>query len=297
MSGGAGLFLIVNLIAGHGRCKALFPKVKAELDRRGIDYELHYTNEPQEATDVAKWGIDEGFKQIVAMGGDGTVNEVVNGMLEEGAVLAVIPAGSGNDFARMLGIPADPLDAIDLLTGGLEFTMDLGRVADDRCFVNGVGIGIDAQVARDVLQMERLKGAAAYLSAAVKEVFRFKAFPATIESADWRLDVPCLSIGVANGKYAGGGFKLAPEADVVDGLIDVSAIEDYSTVERLVRLPLVREGKHLRWRKVHYRQLSEATISSPSKLIAHIDGEPYRLPSDPFDIRVLPNALRVLVPT
>ena len=297
MSGGAGLFLIVNLIAGHGRCKDLFPKVKTELDRRGIEYELHYTNEPQEAIDVAKWGIDEGFKRIVAMGGDGTVNEVVNGMLGRDAVLAVIPAGSGNDFVRMLGIPADPLDAIDLLTGGRERTIDLGRIADDRCFVNGVGIGIDAQVARDVLQMERLRGAAAYVSAAVKEVFRFKAFPVTIESVDWRLDVGCLSIGVANGKYAGGGFKLAPKADVVDGLIDVSAIEDYSKVERLVRLPLVRAGKHLRWRKVHYRQLSEATIASPSKLIAHIDGESYRLPSDPFGVRVLPNALRVLVPT
>ncbi len=296
MSGGTGLFLIVNLIAGHGRCKTLFPKVKAELDRRGIEYELHFTNEPQEATDVAKWGIEAGFRRVVAMGGDGTVNEVTNGMLGKDAVLAVIPAGTGNDFVRMLGIPADPFDAIDVLTEGQERTMDLGRVADDRCFVNGMGIGIDAQVARDVLQMERLTGAVAYVSAAVKEVFRFKAFPATIESADWRLDVTCLSIGVSNGKYAGGGFKLAPEADVVDGMIDISAIEDYSRLERLVRLPRVRAGKHLRWRKVHYCQLAEATIASPNKLIAHMDGEPYRLPTDPFRVRVLPNALRVLVP-
>ena len=296
MNGGVELFLIVNLIAGQGRCKALFPRVKAELDRRGIEYELHYTNEPQEATDVAKWGIDAGFRRIVAMGGDGTVNEVVNGLLGRDAVLAVIPAGTGNDFIRMLGIPADPFAALSTVTGGRERTMDLGRVADDRCFVNGMGIGIDAQVARDVLQMKRLRGAAAYVSAAVKEIFRFKAFPAMIESADWRLDVPCLSLGVANGKYAGGGFKLAPEADIIDGMIDVSAIEDYSKLERLVRLPKVRAGKHLQWRKVHYRQLTEVTIASPSKLIAHIDGEPYRLPSDSFGVRALPDALRVLVP-
>jgi diacylglycerol kinase (ATP) len=296
MSGGAGFFLIVNLIAGHGRCKALFPKVKAELDRRGVDYELHYTNEPQEATDVAKWGIDAGFSRIVAMGGDGTVNEVANGMLDREAVLGVIPAGTGNDFIRMLGIPADPLESLDVLTAGRERTMDLGHVADNRCFVNGLGIGIDAQVARDVLQMERLRGAAAYVSAAVKEVFRFKAFPVLIESTDWQLDVTCLSLGVANGRYSGGGFKLAPEAQISDGLIDISAIEDYSTMERLVRLPRVRGGKHLGWQNVHYRQLADATIASPSKLIAHIDGEPYRLPSDSFRVRVLPNALRVLVP-
>ena len=296
MSGGAGLFLIVNLIAGHGRSKALFPKVKAELDRRGIEYELHYTNEPLEATDVAKWGIEAGFHRIVAMGGDGTVNEIANGMLNRDAVLAVIPAGTGNDFIRMLGIPADPFEALDVLTNGRERTMDLGQVADDRYFVNGVGIGIDAQVARDVLQMKRLQGAAAYVSAAVREVFRFKAFPVTIESADWQLDATCLSIGLSNGKFAGGGFKLAPEADIVDGRIDISAIEDYSRLERLVRLPRVRAGKHLGWQKVHYRQLTEATIASPSKLIAHVDGEPYRLPSEPFSVRVLPNALRVLVP-
>ena len=296
MSGGAGLFLIVNLIAGHGRCKALFPKVKAELDRRGIEYELHHTNEPLEATDVAKWGIEAGFHRIVAMGGDGTVNEVANGMLGEDAVLAVIPAGTGNDFIRMLGIPADPFEALDVLTNGRERTMDLGQVAEDRCFVNGVGIGIDAQVARDVLQMKRLQGAAAYISAAVKEVFRFKAFPVTIESADWQLETTCLSVGLSNGKFAGGGFKLAPEADIIDGMIDISAIEDYSKLQRLVRLPQVRAGKHLRWRKVHYRQLAEATIASPSKLIAHVDGEPYRLPSEPFGVRVLPDALRVLVP-
>ena len=296
MSGGAGLFLIVNLIAGQGRCKTLFPKVKAELDRREVKYELHYTNEPQEATDVAKWGIEAGFRRIVAMGGDGTVNEVVNGLLDKDAVLAVIPAGTGNDFIRMLGIPPNPFDALDTLTNGRERTMDLGRVADDRCFVNGLGIGIDAQVARDVLRMERLRGAAAYASAAVKEVFRFKAFPVTIESADWRLDITCLSLGVANGKYSGGGFKLAPKADIVDGMIDISAIEDYSKLGRLVRLPRVRAGKHVEWRKVHYRQLTEATIASPKKLIAHIDGEPYRLPSDSFSVRVVPDALRVLVP-
>ena len=298
MSGGGGaeFFLIVNLIAGHGRCKALFPKIRAELDRRDIAYELHYTNEPLEATDVAKWGIEAGFQRIVAMGGDGTVNEVANGLLGRDAVLSVIPAGTGNDFVRMLGIPADPFDALDLLSSGGERTMDLGRVNDERCFVNGMGIGIDAQVARDVLQMQRLRGGAAYVTAAVKEVFRFDAFPVTIESTDWRIDLTSLSIGVSNGRFAGGGFKLAPEASVEDGMIDISVIEDYSIVERLVRLPQVRAGKHLKWRKVHYRQVPEATISSSKKLIAHMDGEPYRLPSDAFVVSVLPDALRVIVP-
>jgi len=90
-------FLIVNLIAGQGRCKEIFPEVQKELDRYGIDYDLHYTNEPQEAIDVARMGIESGFTHIVAVGGDGTVNEVANGVVGSNAALAVIPAGTGND--------------------------------------------------------------------------------------------------------------------------------------------------------------------------------------------------------
>ncbi|MCK5248030.1 diacylglycerol kinase family lipid kinase [Candidatus Bipolaricaulota bacterium] len=290
-------FLIVNLIAGQGRCKELFPKVKMELDRRQIQYDLHFTNEPMEAVDVAKMGIEAGFSHIVAMGGDGTVNEVANGLLGSDATLAVIPAGTGNDFVRMLGIPGNPMQAIDTLLDGTTRTIDLGQVEDDRYFVNGLGIGLDAQVARDVLKMERLRGAPAYITAAVREVFRFRAFPVTLSTPEEQFELTCLSVGVANGIYAGGGFKLAPKADIDDGLIDISALGDYPKLERLYRLPKVRAGKHVDWKNVTYRQASEVTISSPNKLIAHVDGEPYRLPCDSFTVRALPQALRVLVPT
>ncbi len=289
-------FLIVNLIAGHGRCKELFPKAKKELDRRGIGYDLHYTNEPLEATDVAQMGIEAGFTHIVAMGGDGTVNEVVNGLVGSEAILAVIPAGTGNDFIRMTGIPADPLDAIALLEEGRVREIDLGYVGQDRYFVNGLGIGIDAQVARDVLGMERLRGALAYLCAAVKEVFRFKAFPVCLSGEDWSEEHTCVSLGIANGKYCGGGFKLAPLADIRDAMIDIAAIEDFAKLERLIRLPQARKGSHLKLSRVHYRQERMVTVSSPVRLIAHIDGEPYQLPRDGFQVTVAPEALRVLVP-
>ena len=289
-------FLIVNLIAGHGRCKEIFPKVKAELDRRGLDYDLHFTNEPLEATDVAQMVIEAGFTHIVAVGGDGTINEVTNGLVSSKTPLslAVIPAGSGNDFVRMIGIPADPMRAIDLLINGGEREIDLGYVVGDRYFVNGIGIGIDAQVARDVLQMERLRGTVAYLYAAVKEVFRFKAFPLSLTGEGWNEERTCISFGVMNGKYCGGGFKLAPKAEVDDGLLDMAAIEDFSRIERLIHLPKARKGTHLKLAKVHYHQDRVVTISSPVKLIAHIDGEVYRLPGESFQVAVVPGALRVI---
>jgi diacylglycerol kinase (ATP) len=297
MAAKSNYFFIVNLIAGQGRCKELYPKIKLELDRRRVQYDLHFTNEPMEAVDVAKMGIDAGFSYIVAMGGDGTVNEVANGLLGSDATLAVIPAGTGNDFIRMVGIPSNPMQAIDTLLDGTTRTMDLGQVDDDRCFVNGMGIGLDAQVARDVLRMERLRGAPAYLTAAVRQVFKFEAFPVSLSTPEEQLDLICLSLGVANGIYAGGGFKLAPRADINDGLIDISALGDYPKLERLFRLPRVRAGKHADWRKTTYRQASEVAISSPKKLIAHVDGEPYRLPGDSFTVKALPQALRVLVPS
>lgn len=295
MADKASYFFIVNLIAGQGRCKELFPKIKVELDRRRIQYDLHFTNEPMEAVDVAKMGLEAGFSTIVAMGGDGTINEVANGLLGSDATLAVIPAGTGNDFIRMVGIPSSPTQAIETLLDGVPRTIDLGQINDDRCFVNGVGIGLDAQVARDVLKMEKLRGAPAYLTAAVKQIFRFPAFPVTLTTSEEELELVCLSLGVANGIYAGGGFKLAPRADINDGLIDISALGDYPKLERLFRLPKVRAGKHTEWRKTVYRQANEVTISSPKKLIAHVDGEPYRLPSESFTIRALPQVLRVLV--
>ena len=290
-------FLIVNLIAGQGRCRELFPKVREELDRRKIEYDLHYTNEPQEATDVCKMGVEAGFTHIVAMGGDGTINEVANGLIDADAVLGVIPAGTGNDFIRMLGIPADPFAALDVLTSGTERRIDLGRINDDRCFINGLGIGLDAKVAQDVLQMERLRGAPAYIYAAVKEVFQFEAFPVSIRSEDWEIEMPCLSVGVSNGRFAGGGFKLAPRASVDDGLIDISAVGDFPKAQRLFRLMQARAGNHLGLRQVEYRQTSEATIASEKKLIAHVDGEPYRLPRDEFRVSVVKDRLRVLVPS
>jgi diacylglycerol kinase (ATP) len=291
-------FLIVNPTAGHGRCHTLFPAVRKELQRRGVEFDHHFTNEPMEAADIAQMVIKKGFTHIVAVGGDGTVNEVVNGMQEMGTEqpLAVIPAGSGNDFCRMNGIPLDPFAAIDVLFDGREITIDLGHVEGDRYFINGVGIGIDATVARDVLKSTRLCGAPAYFVSAVRQVFGFRSFPVTAESEGRRRDYDCISLGIANGQYVGGGFKMAPNADVSDGLLDLNIIEDMPILKRLVCLPAARKGKHLGLSEVDCRQIATVEISSPSRLVAHMDGEEYRLPGSCFRVSAVPNALRICVP-
>ena len=291
-------FVIVNPVAGHGRCGRLFRGVRRELTRRGLDFDFHYTNEPLEAPDVAKMVIEEGFTDIVAMGGDGTINEVVNGMLDTGSdlPLAVIPAGSGNDFARMNRIPLDPVKAIDVLLGGRHALTDVGSVNADQYFVNGLGIGLDAQVAKDVQSSTHSRGAAAYLAAAIRQAFRFDAFPITLRSQDWHQTFSCISLGIANGRYVGGGFQMAPRARVNDGLLDVCIVEDMPKAKRIVSLPKARKGTHLALPAVTYRQLKEVEVSSSGKLVAHIDGEPYRLPTESFHVRLCPQCLRLVVP-
>lgn len=286
------------MIAGHGRCKEAFPKVKAELDRRNLDYAFHFTTKPLDASDIAQRMRDAGYTHIVAMGGDGTVNEVACGLIAAGAPLplAVIPAGGGNDFARMNGIPTEPIQAIDILVKGEDREIDLGYIVGDRYFVNGLGVGLDAQVARNVHAMKRLRGEPAYLYAVVKEIFRFKGFPLSLTGEGWSEEYTCLSFGVMNGRYVGGGFKLAPQAVNDDGLLDISSIEDFSIAERLIHLPKTRTGAHLKLSNVHYRQSPTVTVSSPAKLVAHLDGEIYRLPKQPFTVTVVPKALRALVP-
>jgi len=206
------------------------------------------------------------------------------------------PAGNGNDFVRTVGIPIDPIDALDVLMHGTTRTIDVGRVAEDRCVVNGLGVGIDAQVARDVLKMERLRGVPAYLTAAVKEVFRFKAFPITLTAEDWNLEFKCLSLGIANGPFCGGGFKLAPLAKVDDGRIDVAAVGDFPDWSASSAYPRLAPANTWVSRASINRQVESVTVSSPSKLVAHVDGEPYKLPRGAVPRRGRPNALRVLVP-
>ena len=291
-------FLIVNPIAGHGRCHTIFPSVRRELNRRGVEFDHHFTNEPMEAADIAQMVLQKGFTHIVAVGGDGTINEVVNGMQDMSSEhpLAVIPAGSGNDFCRMNGIPLDPFAAINVLFDGRDTLIDLGHVEGDRYFVNGIGIGIDATVARDVLKATRLRGAPAYFVAAVRQVFGFRSFPVTAESEGRHRDYDCLSLGIANGRYVGGGFKMAPHADVNDGLLDLNVIEDMPIPKRLVCLPAARKGKHLGLSEVDCCQVETVEISSSSRLVAHMDGEEYRLPGNRFRVSAVPNALRIRVP-
>ncbi|MFQ5794397.1 MAG: diacylglycerol/lipid kinase family protein [Candidatus Bipolaricaulia bacterium] len=295
------VFLLVNPIAGKGRTRRLFPRIQRALSDRGIRFEYRWTTGPGEATELARDAVGGGFERIVAVGGDGTIHEVVNGILEREkekekereTALGVIPTGSGNDFVKSAGIPTDPFRALALVESGIVTRIDVGRIGN-RYFANGLGIGLDGAVAAQMRNMRLLRGEIAYLYATVRQVLTFKNFPIKIETPEWSYQGRSLLLGLSNGRYHGGDFKLCPQAASDDGLLDLYVFEDLPVIQRLCQIPKVRVGEHMTLEVFHLHKTPKARISSPKPLIAHMDGEPMRLSGEAFEVEAVPEAIRVI---
>ena len=284
---------IVNPVAGRGRTQAILPSLRELLARQKILCELRLTSEPGEATKLAQEGVQMGFTRIVSVGGDGTVHEVANGLIGSAVALGVIPTGSGNDFCKAINIPVELPKAVETLVRGQVRRVDVGRLGR-RCFVNGLGVGLDGAVSHRYRLMRHLRGELGYLWGAIHEALTFQARPIELKTADWSYHGPALLAGASNGQYQGGNFKLAPQAVVDDGLLDVYVIHDMIPLKRLIQIPKVRQGRHLSLEELEIRRAPWVEISSESSLPAHMDGEPFQLAQGKHRIEVLPQQLQVI---
>jgi YegS/Rv2252/BmrU family lipid kinase len=216
---------------------------KALLDGRKIPFEFRLTSGPGEAESFAREALSGGFTHIVAVGGDGTSHEVVNGILGSSIIFGAIPSGSGNDFPKSAGIPLETGEALETLFSGRVRTVDVGKLGD-ACFINGLGIGLDGAVSHRFKKLKHFRGQLGYIMGAVQEAFTFEGFRAEIAIGDWKFSGRLLLAGASNGIYQGGKFRLAPWARVDDGLLDFHIIKDMSPIERLVKIPNVLGGTH-----------------------------------------------------
>lgn len=287
--------IIINPVAGRGRTKEISPVLLAKLRSRGLPFEARLTKEPGEATEIAEEAVEEGFTHIVAVGGDGTAHEVANGLLATSrpAALGVIPTGSGNDFAKAVGIPLELSRAVETLAHNRRRLVDLGRL-EGRYFVNGLGIGLDGAVSHRYQRMKRLSGELGYLWGAIHEALTFKAFHLVLETPDWSYQGPALLAGASNGQYQGGNFQLTPHAAIDDGLLDVYVIGDMHPLRRLIEIPKVRRGAHLGLKEVEIRRSLWVEITSERPLLAHMDGEPFTLVPGRHRVGVVPQGLEVI---
>jgi diacylglycerol kinase (ATP) len=295
-----GYTVIVNPAAGKGKGRRVFKSIRQEFERRGIEFGLVETRGPGDATIAAR---DAMTPVVVAVGGDGTVNEVANGLAGSPKALGIIPAGSGNDFIKSIGIPRNSREAIDILFQDLRRRIDTGRVscigktAPDkrgRIFVNGVGVGFDAAVAVRTRKIPYLSGTALYVAGVLQTLAQYSPPEFELSMDHTTNRSRNLLIAIGNGKCAGGGFYLTPDAVVDDGLLDVCVIEPKSIPKILRLMPKVMRGEHHDVVGVSFFREKHLRISSGTEFSVHADGEIAGEQVHEVTIEVLPATLEVV---
>ncbi|MHB8756613.1 MAG: diacylglycerol/lipid kinase family protein [Bacillota bacterium] len=283
--------VIVNRLAGHGRAAGIWEQIRPVLLARGSEYEWVETLRPGHATELARDAVSRGFQRVIALGGDGTVHETVNGLALSPIVLGVIPAGTGNDFAKTLALPRNPAQALAAIDSGRVRRIDLAR-ANDRYYMNVAGVGFDAEVAGEANRIPKyIKGAFGYVVSIFRVLPRYSPVSLRIDLDGRILEQPCLLVSAGNGRYYGGGLKICPEAIPDDGLLDVIVGGDLGKAETLAVLPRVFVGTHITHPKVKTYRAVKVRIESPVPLLVQADGE--IIGQTPVTFELIPGALAV----
>jgi YegS/Rv2252/BmrU family lipid kinase len=284
--------LIVNPSAGGGRTARLLPAVEAALRGHGIAFRVERTHSIEHARELARSTLPAG-EVAAAMGGDGLISAVAGELRHTDGVLAVLPGGRGNDFARKLGLGSDPVAACDVLAGGREQRIDVGDV-NGRAYLGIASSGLDSDCG-DIANATRLKlGQLVYAYAVLRAVraWRPARWEVVIDGAP--RSFTGYSVAVANSGVFGGGMYLAPDAKLDDGLLDVVTIGDLPKRTYLAALPKVFTGAHVREPGVEILQAREVAFHADRPFNVQADGDP--VADLPATVRVQPGALRVLAP-
>lgn len=284
--------IIANPVAGRGKGRKVFEKAVNIFRERGLAYGFTLTNGPREAGKIAEESCND-FDVIVGIGGDGTLNEIVQGLVHSGKPLGVIPAGSGNDFSKCLNLPGNLEDIIDVIHQGKTRMVDAGKF-NDIYFVNGVGIGFDAAVNHERINIKNLKGLAAYFWAMIKTLRKYKPICMKISTAEDTIVKKTFLLAIGNGSVCGGGFKLTPHAKIDDNLLDVNIVDPITVPKLFWHLPKVFLGTIDKTKYVTLKRTAKLKVESSEPLPVHIDGEAYVMDRESHTIEVVPHALKII---
>ena len=287
------LALIVNPVAGGGRPARALPQVQAELRARGFEQRFEYTKSLAHARDLALEAA-AGGEVAVAFGGDGLISAVAGALRHTDGVVGILPGGRGNDLCRVLGIPLKPVAACGVLATGVERRVDLGE-AGGRAFAGIASCGFDSVVNQIANETTVVRGSPVYALALLRALpgWRAVGFEVGIDGDPPR-QFTGYSVAAANSRQFGGGMRLAPDASLTDGLLDVVIIEDMTKLRFLRLTPTVFSGRHLRYREVSVLRGREVHISATEPFTLYADGE--AIAELPVTVRVLPAAVRMIVP-
>jgi diacylglycerol kinase (ATP) len=290
--------VIVNPASGRGRGSRLLPEVRKTFAAVGVT-DVQLTERPGDETRLAALALHNGATTIVACGGDGTWSNAANAILSSGADcrLALLAAGTGNDFAKTIGAPAGDIAATArLVADGSEMMVDVGRI-EERYFLNVTGFGFDIAVLDDLENIPLLTGDLLYLGAALRQLFKFRGIPIDITTASVaRGPRAHLMLIVANGRNFGGMFQIAPDARINDGKLDAISILDAPPLTRISMLAGAPSGRHVRNPLVLSEQSEKFTLKFGAPPDYETDGEYNTAKSSTIEISCVPGALRVVAP-
>jgi diacylglycerol kinase (ATP) len=297
--------VIVNPVAGARSTRRKWPIISRLLERIGLTFDFNYTEGVGHAMELARVAASDGYRYLVAVGGDGTVNEVANGIIHsqnaKTTALGVVSTGTGSDFARSAGLARDYTTACNNLTSSKRLTIDVGVVTykcggqrQERFFVNSAGVGFDAAVVKETERLPKFFGGTIpYVAGMLRTLVSYKNKPIVLKIGDEEEHCCVLNVAVANGNYMGGGMRIAPEAALDDRLLDVVVIGDMGKLELLKEFPTVYKGTHVNHPKVSVRKATNVVIESAEPMLVYADGE--LLGECPVEFGVVPKALSIVV--
>lgn len=290
--------IIVNPKAGRGKAERAIPIIRRVFESGASEFDIFVTTGPGDATNAAKLAAEQGYDAVISAGGDGTANEVVNGIAGHNVTFGIIPCGSGNDLAISMEIPRDIEQACEVILRGKTQGRDLGRVID-RYFANAVGIGFDAQVARTTNEGMKgfpVRGVPLYVLAMFKTLLRYEGCEACVIIDDKEAVTlrHLLLIAVGIGKTYGGGIPIVPGAVPDDGLYDVCTVEAVGSLEVIAKLPKALKGTHIHDPKARVMRGRSIRIQLSAVMPLHMDGEVFE--ADSMEFEIIANGLRVFCP-
>ena len=287
-----GHLVLVNPSAGGGRVRDLLPGAEAALRAHDIDHRLVITTSVEHGCAEARAAGAEG-QTVIVMSGDGLIGQVGGALADTGAPFGLIPAGRGNDLARVLGIPTDIDGAVRVLATGELREIDVGEV-NGRRYLGIASCGFDSEANRIANEARLVRGPIVYLYAALRALAEWEHATFTLTLDGERVEYRGFAVAAANNKAYGGGMLLAPHAELDDGRLDVVCTGAVSKLRALTNLRKVFKGTHLESPWVTERRAAVVTIEADRPFAVYADGD--HIADLPATVRVLPRALRVLVP-
>jgi diacylglycerol kinase (ATP) len=296
--------IIVNPHAGKEKGRKDWPLIKSYLVKADISYDFIFTEKKCHAIELSEEAVSKGYQTIIAVGGDGTLNEVANGILKSrnaDVVIGIIPVGSGNDWCRMFGIPADYEKAVRIIKNRNIFVQDAGIVkcvngneSIERFFVNVAGLGFDAKVVQKTnKQKDKGRGGKMlYLLNLFTSLFSKNDVPAEITIDHKKISTLLFSMNVGICKYSGGGMMQVPNAVADDGLFDITVINKIGRFDVIRNVKNLYDGSFIKHKKVDTYRCREVSVNANTSVSVEIDGE--TLGCIPAEFSILPKALKII---